>query len=320
MEQVTARAALVPASDLGDGLTTTIPRSEIQDVLAAEEEPIELVLDVTRFSDGEAGEMRNVSVTWERSDLERLLEESQGDQIVLSFDREALARATDDVEAHGFREAALAIAVAATAAGGVASGAAAEPGAYLGTKAPIVESTSPDDRAVARSEVEPTPVVSPDDRAVARTDAAAEPAGPQIPYLSHGEGVTSADLGIPPGGVAPDDRAVARVDAPSLSPDDRAVARTDTAAESTPAGPQVPYLSHGEGVSAADLGIGTGVSPDDRAFPRTDPAPTTGGTVSDPSTFSVPGPDAAVVAGAIALAITGAFFLVGAGRRRVRPI
>ena len=54
MEQITARAALVPASDLGDGLTTTIPRSDIQAVLAAEEEPIELVLDVARFSDGEA--------------------------------------------------------------------------------------------------------------------------------------------------------------------------------------------------------------------------------------------------------------------------
>ena len=64
MEQISARAALVPASDLGDGLSTTVPRMEIQDVLAAEEEPIELVLDVTRFSDGEAGETRNVSLTW----------------------------------------------------------------------------------------------------------------------------------------------------------------------------------------------------------------------------------------------------------------
>ena len=98
MEQITARAALVPASDLGDGLTTTIPRSDIQAVLAAEEEPIELVLDIARSSDGEAAETRNVSVTWERTDLEQLLGEAQGDQIVLTFDREALARATDDVE------------------------------------------------------------------------------------------------------------------------------------------------------------------------------------------------------------------------------
>ncbi|MDF2752653.1 MAG: hypothetical protein K0S82_1036 [Gaiellaceae bacterium] len=265
MEQMNARAALVPASDLADGLTTTIPRSDIQAVLAAEE--------------------------------------AQGDQIVLTFDREALARATDDVEAHGFREVALAIAVAATAAGGAAAGAAAEPGAYLGTQAPIVESTSPDDRAVARSEVAPTPT-GPDDRAVARGEVASPQAGPEIPYLSHGQGVTEADLGIATG----------------TSPDDRAVARTDSAAAPAPAGPEIPYLSHGQGVTEADLGIGTGTSPDDRALPRTDPVATTGGTVSDPSTFSVPGPETVGVAAAIALMITGAYFLVGAGRRRIRPI
>jgi hypothetical protein len=303
MEQMTARAALVPASDLDDGLTTTIPRSDIQAVLAAEEEPIELVLDIARSSDGEAAATRNVSVTWERTDLEQLLEEAQGDQIVLTFDREALARATDDVEAHGFREVALAIAVAATAAGGAAAGAAAEPGAYLGTQAPIVESTSPDDRAVARSEVAPTPT-GPDDRAVARGEVASPQAGPEIPYLSHGQGVTEADLGIATG----------------TSPDDRAVARTDSAAAPAPAGPEIPYLSHGQGVTEADLGIGTGTSPDDRALPRTDPVATTGGTVSDPSTFSVPGPETVGVAAAIALMITGAYFLVGAGRRRIRPI
>ena len=303
MEQMTARAALVPASDLADGLTTTIPRSDIQAVLAAEEEPIELVLDIARSSDGEAAATRNVSVTWERTDLEQLLEEAQGDQIVLTFDREALARATDDVEAHGFREVALAIAVAATAAGGAAAGAAAEPGAYLGTQAPIVESTSPDDRAVARSEVAPTPT-GPDDRAVARGEVASPQAGPEIPYLSHGQGVTEADLGIATG----------------TSPDDRAVARTDSAAEPAPASPEIPYLSHGQGVTEADLGIGTGTSPDDRALPRTDPVATTGGTVSDPSTFSVPGPETVGVAAAIALMITGAYFLVGAGRRRIRPI
>jgi hypothetical protein len=343
MEQISARAALVPASDLGDGLTTTIPRSEIQDVLAAEEEPIELVLDITRSSNGEAGEMRNVSVTWERSDLERLLNEAEGDQIALTFDLDALRRATDpsEVEAHGLRETAMILAVAATAAAGGAQAASAEPGPMLGGQAaPITQSAepagptipylshgegvtaaelgttgvAPDDRAVARVDA---PAMSPDDRAVARTDPAAEPAGPQIPYLSHGEGVTSAELGIGTG-TAPDDRAVARVDAPSLSPDDRAVPRTDPAVEPTPTGPQVPYLSQGEGVTSAELGIGTGVTPDDRAFPRTDPGPTTGGTASDPGTFSVPGPETVVVAGVIALAITGAFFIVG-GRRRERP-
>jgi hypothetical protein len=62
------------------------------------------------------------------------------------------------------------------------------------------------------------------------------------------------------------------------------------------------------------------MSPDDRALPRTDPVATTGGTVSDPSTFSAPGPETVGVIAAIALMITGAYFLVGTGRRRVRPI
>jgi hypothetical protein len=329
MEQISARAALVPASDLGDGLTTTIPRSEIQDVLAAEGEPIELVLDVTRSSDGEAGEIQNVSVTWERSDLERLLSEAEGDQIALTFDLETLRRATDpsEVEAHGLRETAMILAVAATAAAGGAQAAGAEPGPMLGGQAaPITQSAEPagptipylsHGEGVTAADLGTTGV-APDDRAVARTDAAAtEPTGPQIPYLSHGEGVTSAELGIPTG-VSPDDRAVARVDAPALSPDDRAVPRTDPAAEPTPTGPQIPYLSQGEGVTSAELGIGTGIAPDDRAFPRTDPGPTAGGTASDPGTFSVPGPETVVVAGVIALAITGAFFIVG-GRRRERP-
>ena len=54
MEAITARASLVPAADVGEGLTTSLSRLEIEDVLASEEAPIELVLDVTRFSDGEA--------------------------------------------------------------------------------------------------------------------------------------------------------------------------------------------------------------------------------------------------------------------------
>ena len=285
MEQISARAALVPASDLGDGLTTTIPRSDIQAVLAAEEEPIELVLDITRFSDGEAAATREISVAWERTDLEQLLSGAQGDDIVLTFDRDALGRATDDVEAHGLRETALVLAVAATAVAGGAASAAAEPGASYGGTTPIVQSMSPDDRAFARGEVAtgdgvaaddrgfarvPPPAMSPDDRALPRTTPVATPEP----------------------GVSPDDRALPRVEPPQMSPDDRALPRVEP--------PQM--------------------SPDDRALPRTDPVATTGGTVSDPSTITAPGPETVGVIAAIALMITGAYFLVGTSRRRVRPI
>jgi hypothetical protein len=305
MEQIAARASLVPASDLGDGLTTTIPRSDIQAVLAAEEEPIELILDVTRFSDGEAAGTRNVSVAWERADLEQLLSEAQGDDIVLTFDREALGRATDDVEAHGLRETALVLAVAATAVAGGAASAAAEPGAFYGGTTPIVQSTSPDDRAFARGEVATGSGVAADDRAFARVEppqmSPDDRAGPRTtPVAAPEPGVSPDDRALPrvtpvaapEPGVSPDDRALPRVEPPQMSPDDRALPRVEP--------PQM--------------------SPDDRALPRTDPVATTGGTVSDPSTFSVPGPETVGVIAAIALMITGAYFLVGTGRRRVRPI
>jgi hypothetical protein len=285
MDEVTARAVLVPASDVSDGVTASVPRSEIEEVLDANEMPIELVLDVKRLSDGESADMHSVVVSWERSELERLLREAQGDEVILTFDRETLRRAIeDDVEAHGFREVALALAIAGTAATGAAATASAEPGAFLGSGTPIVQQagTSPDDRAVARGPAVPAPELSPDDRAFAR----GAPAPTATP------------------GVSPDDRAVPRgpaVPPPQLSPDDRAFPRSAP----TPAPTAAPSLS-----------------PDDRAFPRSTPvaAPVTG-TASDPGiSWSPSGGETVAVAGAVLLLITGAYFVVG-GRRgpRVRP-
>jgi hypothetical protein len=281
MDELAAKAVLVPARDVDDGLTTSIPRSEIEEVLGQNEMPIELILDVTRFSDGESAETRSVAVSWERNELEQLLQETQGDPVILTFDREALREAAEsDVAAHGIRETALVLAVAATAAAGGAATASAEPGALLGSEAQIAQSApSSDDRAFARGPAVPAPELAPDDRAV--------PRGAPVP------GTT---------GVLPDDRAVPRgapVSAPELAPDDRAVPRSTPA----PAPTSAP-----------------GVSPDDRAFPRPTPieAPSTG-TVSDPGISWAPNPaETTVLAGAIALLITGAFFVVG-GRRRPRP-
>jgi hypothetical protein len=281
MEEIAARASLVPAADVGQGLTTSVSRSEIEDVLASEETPIQLVLEITRFSDGEAGEMRSVAVSWERTDLEQLLKEAQGDNVVLTFDREALRQAVEsDVDAHGMREKLLVLAVAATAATGAAASAAAEPGPYLGARGAGAESTLvSDDRAVSRAAptTAPDSTMGVDDRAVPRAAPIPEPV-----------------LGV-------DDRAVPRaapVETPGLAPDDRAVPRA------TPV--EAP---------------GSGLAPDDRAVPRaTTPveAPATG-TVSDPGISWSPTPaETAVLAGVFALAITGAFFVVG-GRRRLRP-
>jgi hypothetical protein len=299
MEEIAARASLVPAADVGQGLTTSVSRSEIEDVLASEETPIQLVLEITRFSDGEAGEMRSVAVSWERTDLEQLLKEAQGDNVVLTFDREALRQAVEsDVDAHGIRETVLAIAVAATAATGAAASAAAEPGPLLGMRGAVAaQSTdSPDDRAVSRATpTAPEASMGVDDRAVARATPTPDPVlGVDDRAVPRATPTPDPVLGV-------DDRAVPRATPtpdPVLGVDDRAVPR------STPVEAPGPSLA-----------------PDDRAVPRaTTPvdAPATG-TVSDPGISWSPTPaETAVLAGVFALAITGAFFIVG-GRRRLRP-
>jgi hypothetical protein len=309
MDEVAARATLVPASDVGNGVTTSIPRSEIEEVLGANEMPIELVLDVSRLSAGESGDTRSVVVSWERSELERLLREAQGDEVVLTFDRETLRSALeDDVEAHGLREIVLALAIGGTAAAGIAGTAAAEPGPMLGTAPPITQPAGPDDRALPRT---PPPELSPDDRAVPRV----------------------APTEAPTAGVTPDDRALPRTPPPALSPDDRAVPRGTPVETPTPGvSPDDRAVPRGTPVETP-----TGVSPDDRAVPRMTPAaeptlspddravprggpvevPATG-AVSDPGVSWSPSPsETAVAAGLIALAITGAYFIVG-GRRRPR--
>jgi hypothetical protein len=316
MEAITARASLVPAADVGEGLTTSLSRSEIEDVLASEEAPIELVLDVTRFSDGEAAETHNVAVSWERSDLERLLKEAQGDEVVLTFDREALSQAIQsDVEGHGIRETVLALAVAATAATGVAANASADPGQLPGLRGAVAtQSTgSPDDRAVSMAASAPEATVGVDDRAVSRATPSPDP------VLGVDDRAVPRSAPVQTPSMAPDDRAVPRsapADTPSLAPDDRAVPRT--APVQTPS--MAPDDRAVPRATPAPTSAPTSVSPDDRAVPRSTPvaAPVTG-TSTDTGISWAPSPaETAALAGVIALAITGAFFMVG-GRRRMRP-
>jgi hypothetical protein len=62
-----------------------------------------------------------VAVTWERKDLESLLRQTEGAAVTLSFDRAVLEQALDeDVEAHGLRERALVLTVAAATAASTA--------------------------------------------------------------------------------------------------------------------------------------------------------------------------------------------------------
>jgi hypothetical protein len=296
MQEIPARAALVSAANVGAGLTTSVSRGEVEEAMA-EDGQLELILDVTRFSDGEPAETRSVAVAWERSDLRQLLSQTEGDRVTLTFDGETLGRAmVDDVEAHGVREKAVVLAVAATAVAGVTAGAASG-------------SLGADDRALPRSAPAPQPSFGPDDRALPRMMPEPE-LGPDDRALSRMTPVPEPTLGpddralprmMPEPELGPDDRALPRmtpVPEPTLGPDDRAVPRTDPLAQ--------PSLS-----------------PDDRNLPLGPPVsqPEPVAATSDDGTwFEAPSPETIAVVGGIALAITGAAFAAAtASRRRVRP-
>jgi hypothetical protein len=302
MQEIPARAALVPAANVGAGLTTSVSREEAEEAMA-EDGQLELTLDVTRFSDGEPAETRSVAVAWERSDLRQLLSQTEGDRVTLTFDGETLRRAmVDDVEAHGLREKAVVLAVAASAVAGVAASGAAGQSSFgaddraLSRAAPATQpSLGADDRALPRTDPLAQPSLGADDRAVPRATPVAEPTpGADDRALPRMTPVPEPTLG-------PDDRAVPRatpVPEPTLGPDDRAVPRTDPLSQPS-------------------------ISPDDRNLPLGPPVsqPEPVAATSDDGTrFEAPSPETIAVVGGIALAITGAAFAAAtASRRRVRP-
>jgi hypothetical protein len=96
----------------------SVSRRQITDVLHEPDGAPALLLDLVA---AEGGEHATISMTWSRDDLERLLEAASGDEVVLVFDRDELASAFGDVEAHGLRTSAAVFAVAA--AGALGSGA-----------------------------------------------------------------------------------------------------------------------------------------------------------------------------------------------------
>jgi hypothetical protein len=91
-------------------------RREITDVLDEADATPELTLQLVA---GEGSrEQGTISITWTRDDLEKLLEGASGEDVVLTFDRNQLMAALDDVEAHGLRTRAAVFAVAALGAAG----------------------------------------------------------------------------------------------------------------------------------------------------------------------------------------------------------
>jgi hypothetical protein len=140
MDEVSARAEVADAVD-DSRLAVTVPREEIERVLATEED-VDLVLDVVR-TNGEREESR-VFLAWDRETLRRLVDQG-GERIVVAIDPITLQHALDaDVEAHGLREMGATLAIAVTALGGAgAAGAGVTEGAFqpFVTDFPSIEAT-----------------------------------------------------------------------------------------------------------------------------------------------------------------------------------
>jgi hypothetical protein len=242
-------AMLVDTPELGGnpGVTATIGRDEIEEALAGDE-PLDLVLDVTRAGSGGV-ETTGVSVHWQRDDLESLLARMDSDAVLLSFDRANLQRALDepDFEGHGIREAILLTVAAASAsaavaastasgqlmpaeAGGTAVAAVVAPGhGEAGTASTLAVPTH-DEATLAARGVDPAATAGVDQAiatAIAAHDQAATARGLATP--THDEATLAArgiDPAIATAIVAHDEAATARAIAgPAVHDETSAVAR-----------------------------------------------------------------------------------------------
>ena len=326
MQEVTARATLAdPAQAAGGGLTTTISRDEIEQVLRADGEP-ELLLDVTRtFTNGDTRtESRRVAVEWERSELERLLAGAAKDRIDLTIDRASLERAFDeaDVEAHGFRSTAAALTIAfATAATGAAAaqgsvmaeGGGGSSGPAAGTAYTAMETGRADvvsggaEPAVAGIGDSYTAMESGRADAVAAASASEPVAAPgdlgdSYTAMESGRADAVAAAGASEPVAAPGDLGDAYTAMESGRADAVAAAADDSEPVATPAGLGDAYTAMESGRAATVAATGSGE------------AVTTSG--DDDTWLTAPSPETiGIGAAAIALAITGAAFVARPRRR-----
>lgn len=121
MEDLRTRAHLVAydSSFAGSGAVgTVVTRAELAETAEGGAFPATFLLDLEQT---DAGAQARVAVDWDEDTLRQLLASMDGPEIELWFAEDELSQAFDDVEAHGFREKAAVLAVAAVAAGASAT-------------------------------------------------------------------------------------------------------------------------------------------------------------------------------------------------------
>jgi hypothetical protein len=296
MAEAFVRAELValPDATASNPVTIAIPRHDVETALAHEDGPMDLVLDVAPAAD-EPAELRKITISWERDQLEHLLQRADGDVVTVVFDGEGLARMVDpDFELHGLREglAILAVAVAAGTAAGVAAG------------APIDEGASGGSNAAAYTAIEQArgPVVTPDPsgviEAVRSTAANAGAAGAGIEAVRSAEPLVAADSGAMGAGI------------------EAARSAEAGAVDGTSAASGIEAARSAEPLVAADSGqMAAGIE----AVRSAETAPVSGSSLTDDGiSISMPSPEVIGLAGGMTLLLLGAAF-VSRGRRPGMP-
>jgi hypothetical protein len=309
MEEAIARAELValPDATASSAVSIAIPRRDVETALAAEDGPMDLVLDVGRMEnpdDAQPAELRKIAISWERDQLEHLLKKADGDVVTVVFDKDGLVRLVDpDFELHGLREgiAILAVAVAAGATSGVAFGAQVDEGASGSNAAAY---TAIEQSRAAAVTPDPSGVIE----AVRSVAANPGPAGAEgIEAVRSAEPLVAADSG----GVA---SASAGIEAARAAEPIGSVGGTSAAATS---GSIEAVRSAEPIVTSSDTGIsGAGGI---EAVRSAEIAATSGGSLADDGiSISMPSPQVIGFVGGMALLLLGAAF-VTRGRRPVTP-
>ncbi len=281
MDEVSTRAKLVDSTASNPGLTVTLPRSEVDEALQAGEGESELLLDVVRATNGDK-EQRRVAVAWDRGDLEKLAREATGERIILAIDAGSLEQAFDaDVEAHGIRQTALALSIAAVTAGATVGGAQGAidqlGGGASGTSDPYAQIET-----------------------VRAGSSAADPAA----------GIENVRAERQAPEAAPDSYAAIE-QVRSTSPAD-----PDSAIENIRADRQAPEAAPDSYTAVENVRVGGPAVPDSYAgIENVRAGPTAPDTGGGGITISAPSPGEAALAGAAALSIAGAAFAL----RRRRP-
>jgi hypothetical protein len=135
MDDLLTRAELVGYDPASAAIGTVVPRAEFAETAARGEFPATLLLDLDRVEAGDGGATHaRIAVDWDKDTLEALLASTEDEEIALWFDERELTRAFDDVEAHGLRERAAVLAIAATAAAACATPALARTAPPMGAE------------------------------------------------------------------------------------------------------------------------------------------------------------------------------------------